>query len=420
MSSAWTRRGTAALCVCALVAAACSSDGGEAVDESSLVADDVGPDGTDVGAQVECVDTAETSQDPQVDEVLAVVRDSMAEQDLRAVALSIQRGGDDVVTTAFGETVNGVAATPDMRFWNGAIVFSYLGTVMLQLDDEGVLDIDEPIVRWLPDPPEAARITPRMLMASMSGYTDYVADDDFIDQLYADPFRAFTQDELEAYVFEQPLRFEPGTNVGYSHLNFRLAGEVIEAATGEPLADVMTERIIEPLGLAATSILFDSDMPGPRLHMFTDERGTYEDSSLWSAAWGVPEGAAMATTVCDVVTANTVIAGGELLSDESYEDFLDPGTLAVGRRTDACPTCIPMTDELHLGLGITNAGDWIIQTPLFTGIAGVQAYLPSEDLSVAIANTFGPDADVGVNGSTAILRRLVPVIAPESSFPDFG
>ncbi len=408
------------LCASALFVGACSGDGDEAVEGSAPAAIGSGSAATDAGTRTDCVDTAETSQDPQVDEILAVVSDSMAEQDLEAVTLSIRRGGDDVVTTALGETINGVAATPDMRFWNGAIVFSYLGTVMLQLADEGVLDIDEPIARWLPDPPEADLITPRLLMASMSGYTDYVADDDFIDQLYADPFRAFTQEELETYVFEQPLRFEPGTNVGYSHLNFRLAGEVIEAATGQPLADVLTERIIEPLGLTATSILFDSDMPAPRLFMFTDERGIYEDSSLWSAAWGVPEGAAMATTVCDVVTANTVVAAGDLLSDEAYDIFLDPGTLAVGRRTDECPTCIPMTDELNFGMGVTNAGDWIIQTPLFTGIAGVQAYLPSENLSIAIANTFGEGADVGVNGSTAILRNLVAVLAPESNFPNFG
>lgn len=414
-----TRRVVAALCAATLLVGACSSDGDEAVESTptTVASDSAAPGSAD---RIDCVDTSETSLDPRVDEILAVVSDTMAELDLAAVTLSIQRGGDDVVTAALGETVDGVPATPDMHFWNGAIVFSYLGTVMLQLADEGVLDIDEPMARFLPEPPQASRISPRMLMASMSGYTDYVANDAFIDQLYADPFRAFTQDELESYVFEQPLRFEPGTNVGYSHLNFRLAGELIEAATGRPLEDVLYERIVEPLGLADTSILSDANVPAPRLFTFTDERGTYEDSSLWSAAWGVPDGAAMVTTVCDVVAANAVIASGELLSEESYERFLAPGTLSVGRRTDECPTCIPMTDELNFGMGVTNAGDWIIQTPLFTGIAGVQAYLPSEGLSVAIASTFAEGGDVGVNGSTAILRNLVPVLAPASNFPDFG
>ena len=414
MFSPRSRAGIAALCTIALLLGACSSDGNEEVNEST-------PDTTGASStgQSDCVDTADSSQDPQVDELLALVSESMKEQDLKAVTLSIHRGGNEVVTTGLGETVNGVPATPDMHFWNGAIVFTYLGTVMLQLADEGVIGIDEPVAQFLPDIPDADAITPRMLMSSMSGYTDYVSDDDFITQLYADPFRAFTQDELEAYVFDEPLRFEPGTNVGYSHLNFRLAGEVIEEATGQPLEDALNERIIDPLGLTETTVLFTSDIPSPRLFMFTDERGSYEDSSLWSAAWGVPEGAAMATTVCDVVAANTVIGSGELLSEESYEILRNPGTAAIGRRTDDCPTCIPMSEELHLGMGVTVAGDWIIQTPLFTGTAGVQAYLPSEDLSIAIANTYGENSDIDVNGSTEIFRVLVPLLAPDSNLPQF-
>lgn len=343
----------------------------------------------------------------------------MTGQDLQAVTLSIYRGGEEVVTAGLGETVDGVPATPDMHFWNGAIVFTYLGTIMLQLAEEGVLDIDEPVARFLPDIPEADSITPRMLMSSMSGFTDYVADDGFITDLYADPFRAFSQDELEAYVFDKPLPFDPGTNVGYSHLNFRLAGEVIEQATGQALADVLSERIIKPLGLTATSVVSDAVVPAPRLFTFTDERGTYEDSSLWSPAWGVPVGATMVTTICDVVAAGAVIGSGELLSDESYEMLLDPGTAAVGRRDDDCPTCIPMSEELHLGMGVTVAGDWVIQTPQFTGIAGLQAYLPSEDLSIAIANTYGEGSDIDVNGSVQIFRALVPLLAPDSNLPQF-
>jgi D-alanyl-D-alanine carboxypeptidase len=414
MPSPRSRVGIAALCSIALLLGACSSDGNEQADESTPAASADGSAG-----ESDCVDTTDTSQDPQVDEILALVSESMEEQDLKAVTLSIHRGGEEVVTAGLGETVEGVPATPDMHFWNGAIVFTYLGTIMLQLAEEGLLDIDEPVTRFLPDIPEADSITPRMLMSSMSGYADYVADDRFIADLYADPFRAFTQDELEAYVFDMPLLFEPGSNVSYSHLNFRLAGEVIEEATGQPLADVLSDRIIEPLGLTETSIVSSAIVPAPRLFTFTDERGGYEDSSLWSAAWGVPGGATMATTICDVVAAGSVIGSGELLSEDSYETLVNPGTVAVGRRDDDCPTCIPMSEELHLGMGVTAAGDWLIQTPQFTGIAGLQAYLPSEDLSIAIANTYGENSDIDVNSSVQIFRALVPLLAPESTLPQF-
>ena len=78
-----------------------------------------------------------------------------------------------------------------------------------------------------------------------------------------------------------------------------------------------------------------------------------------------------------------------------------------------------MSEELHLGMGVTVAGDWVIQTPLFPGIAGLQAYLPSEDLSIAIANTYSENSDIDVNGSVQIFRALVPLLAPDSNLPQF-
>lgn len=365
-----------------------------------------------------CVDTTVSADDPQAGEIVDTAEQVMADQNLQTVLLRVERGDEEVVTAALGETLPGVPATPDMHFWNGAAVFSYLGTAMLQLQEEGLLDIDEPIEEYRPDVPEAERITPRMLMSSTSGYADYVPMDAWIDALYADPFRAFTQTELEEYAFGEPLLFEPGTNVSYSHLNFRLAGIVIEEAAGQPLAEVLAERILRPLEMDSTTSLDTADIPPPVLHTFTDERGVYEETSGWSPAWGVPEGAAQVTTVCDLAVAASGVGSGELISEESYETLVEPGTVGLGERTDECPSCIPMTEELHLGLGVVVAGDWVVQTPQFTGIAGIQAHLPSEDLSIAVASTIARDGDVDVNGSTDIFEALVPVLAPDSPVPD--
>lgn len=76
-----------------------------------------------------------------------------------------------------------------------------------------------------------------------------------------------------------------------------------------------------------------------------------------------------------------------------------------------------MTEELHFGMGVAIAGDWIIQTPLFTGIAGIQAYPPSEDLSIGVAATCGPGGDVSTNGATEVFKALATELAPDSPLP---
>ena len=397
--------------------AGCSSDGDDASSTTTAASDTDASGDTGGGAASGCVDTADGAAGEAAD-IVSVVEGAIDDLGLGGALVSVRRGGDEVVTAARGQTIPGVDATADMRFWNGAAVFSYLGTAMVQLDAEGVLDLDEPIATWLPDAPAADQITPRMLVSTTSGYLDYVPMQDWIDDVYADPFTPFDLERLEGYVFDEPLLYEPGTNVSYSHLNFQLAGAIVEEATGEPLADVLAARILEPLGLDDTETVDTAQIPGPILRTFSPERGTYEETSSWSPAWGVPAGATLATTVCDLAVGAAGIGSGKLLDDEGYAFLLDPGTADLGEPTDECPQCIPQTPDRRFGFGVIIAGDWIIQTPQFTGIAGVQAYLPDEDLAIGVANTYGPDADIDSNPSTQIFTELAALLAPDAALPE--
>ena len=81
---------------------------------------------------------------------------------------------------AWGERMTGVPATPDMHFRNGAVAIAYLGTLLLQLRDQGALALDDPLATWFPDYPAADRVTLTMLISGTSGYADYVTDDGFL------------------------------------------------------------------------------------------------------------------------------------------------------------------------------------------------------------------------------------------------
>ena len=162
-----------------------------------------------------CSPTAAPAPGSDAATVLEVAEQAMDDDGLRTVLISVERGGEQLVTAALGESVDGVPADPQQRFFDGAVVFSHLGTLMLQLADEGVLEMDEPIDTYVDGVPGGDRLTPRMLMSSTSGLADFVPMDAWIDQLYDDPFRPFTDAELEAYVYPEPLLFEPGTNVSY-------------------------------------------------------------------------------------------------------------------------------------------------------------------------------------------------------------
>ena len=108
--------------------------------------------------------------------------------------------------------MTGVPATTAMHFRNGAVAFSYLGTLLMEFVDEHKVKLDDTIDRWMPTLPEANKVTLKMLANQTSGYPDYEADPKWVAAFIADPFHIWTFDERMKYAFSRPVQFDPGTN----------------------------------------------------------------------------------------------------------------------------------------------------------------------------------------------------------------
>ena len=87
----------------------------------------------------------------------------MKTEHLRAVIVKVTQGDKVVISQAFGESMTGVPATTAMHFRNGAVAFSYLGTLLMQFVDEHKVKLDDTIERWMPQLPEANKVTLKML-----------------------------------------------------------------------------------------------------------------------------------------------------------------------------------------------------------------------------------------------------------------
>ncbi len=330
------------------------------------------------------------------------IRGEMRKNDLRAVIVEVSQGGRTLYRGAMGESMTGVPANPRMHARIGAVSIAFMGNLLLQLDQEGVLGIDDPVSKWLPTFPAAEEVTLRMLINGTSGYADYVQQDVFIDDFYADVFQRFTPADLLEYVFAKPLLFPPGTGWNYAHTNFVVLGLVLERATGTSLAKLLKERISRPLGLGRIRSANSARIPRPTLHAFTTERGIYEESTFWNPSWTLARGAIQTATIRDMARAARRIGRGDLLTEENYRAMLAPETAGLG----------PWNADRYYGLGVVVVNGWILQNPRFHGYSGVMAYLPSRDLAVAVFSTKGQKADPDANDSSAILTRLARILSP--------
>ncbi len=369
---------------------------------------------------------------PTADEISTVVREAMREQHLRAVIVRVTKGDRVIATRAFGSSLDGVPATTRMRFRNGAVAFAYVSTLLLRHVDAGRVSLDDTVDEWLPELPNADRVTLRMLANQTSGYPDYERDPAWEAAFEANPFRQWTYSERLKVAFSRPVLFEPGANWSYSHTNFMILGRILREVGGQPLATQLRRQVPRPMGLRATVADQTSQIPAPILHAYSSERrgvlelppttSFYEESTFWNMAWGTPVGATQTTDIRDLARSARAIGTGELLTRRSYRAMTQPRLLGFGQRQDNCtPSCFQQSVGYNYGLGIVRSGDWLLQNPLLGGYAATMAYLPDEDVAIAVATTFRQKAFNAEgsypNASDGIFRSLGALLAPDHAPP---
>jgi dipeptidyl aminopeptidase/acylaminoacyl peptidase/CubicO group peptidase (beta-lactamase class C family) len=167
--------------------------------------------------------------------------------------LGIAQAGE-VVTVAHGLTNvdTGVAVTPETLFQIGSVSKVWTATAVMRLVEQGVLDLDTPVVRYLPelvtsDPEVTARVTMRQLLNHTSG----IDGDVFTDTGRGD-------DCLERYVAsltDVPQNHPLAATWSYCNTGYSIAGRVIEKVTGKVWDEAMRELLFTPLGLTRTVTL---------------------------------------------------------------------------------------------------------------------------------------------------------------------
>lgn len=345
----------------------------------------------------------QTADAVDVDKITDIVSSQLAALDLSAAVFGVWQGDEEVVLGAVGESPIGVPATPNMQLRVGQPMEPMLSTALLQLADDGTLNLDEPIARWVPDFPRAEQITPRMLANSTSGISDYVTNPDFLKTFYANPIQEFTAQEIFDLANARPPLFEPGTNFAYAHSDLCLLGVVLEKASGESLGELLKNRVFTPLGMRESNVMMTPQMADPALHGYTNERGVFEDSTFWNPTAFLNSGN-LNSTVADVGRWVRALGTGELLSDSAFQEMMAPETAGLG----------PLTDERFFAFGTAHLGSWLFMNPSFGGYNGVALYDTESRTTIVIYATLGPTANANTNNTVPIASAIGALLLPDN------
>jgi CubicO group peptidase (beta-lactamase class C family) len=165
------------------------------------------------------------------------------------IALALVHDGRIVHVRGYGSAGGGRAVNGDTPFPIGSLTKSMTTVLARQLADEGRLDIDAPLQRYLPwftlaDAAAAQRITVRQLVNQTSGLS---RADGLLPLLHGNDPGA---EALARGLAGTPLGAPPGARYEYSNLNFALLGLVVEAVAQQPWQDRLRQRLFEPLDMA--------------------------------------------------------------------------------------------------------------------------------------------------------------------------
>ena len=288
----------------------------------------------------------------------------------------------------------GVATTTDSLFQIGSITKIYTATLVMQLIDQGAIDLDHPVEEYLPDSRLGSSetqtpITVRHLLSHTSGIDgDYFEDfgrGDGAIRRYA------------AACAQLPQLFSPGEMFSYCNAGFVVLGRIIEVLTREPFRIALRSRLVEPLGVEGPLTLPEEAI----LHRVA--AGHVKDPQHHvpkvTSVWSLPHATAPAGgTTCG--TARDLLALARLHLDEGRFDdskyVLSPGSVAaMQERQIELPSTRPGEEAWGLGWALDVWGG----EPIFGhdgGTIGQRAFLrvaPDKELAVALVSnsyTSGP------------------------------
>ncbi len=306
-----------------------------------------------------------------------------------AIVLVESPGGTFTLTS--GTVGEGSSVAPDAhdRTRIGSLTKTMTATIVLQLVEDGLVELDDLVGEHL-DPaflaglPNAATVTVRDLAHMTSGIAPYSLSDDFQAELFADPQKVWTPEQLVDAA--RPLdAWFPLDTTGwqYSNTNYVLLGMVIEHVTGASLQQVFQDRIFDPLGMDDSFLPEPSDhtMPAPHLRGITEQGqpdGTTTDATSWnpSEAWAA---GGVVSTLADLQKWGHALFTGV--------GVLDPATQQL-RRESILYAPAPLSPASGYGLGIGESHGWWGhdgQIPGFT--SSLQHHYDSDTTVVVLTNS---------------------------------
>ena len=256
----------------------------------------------------------------------------VADRLVPGLQVCVRRRGAVVFSKGFGlaniETATPMSPASVCRI--GSITKQFTAAAILLLAEDGKLSLNDNLAVYMPDFPNAQRLSVRRMLSHTSGLGNYTNNPNFLQMSRVDRSDAGL---MQAMVDASPkLAFEPGTDWQYSNTAYVLLGLLVQKAAGKPYAQVLQERLFAPHGLTHTAVDDAFAVVPNRASGYSDNTrtpGGFQNASF--IAMSFPGGAGALRSTCEDLCAwHGALLGGKVLPPEALKAMLTPATLNDG------------------------------------------------------------------------------------------
>ena len=289
--------------------------------------------------------------------------------------------GEWVHAAGIGNLATAQAMSVDDHVRIASISKTFVATVILQLVDEGMIGLDDPLESYIPGVPNGTGITIRQVLGMTAGIYDFVKDPVIAAEYAADPLMPFTPEDALAMIQASTPDFAPGERAQYSNSNYVLLGMIIEQLTGQPAGEGIADRVLVPMGMAQTSFPTTEAMPEPYAHGYAAvEEGSAELRDVTLSNPDVPwTSGAMISTLADLRIWVREMSEGTLLSPSSQAERLQWMPFAT----------TPL--DVSYGLGILKLNGLLGHNGGIAGYSSWAMHAAEDDASIVVVANLGTE-----------------------------
>jgi CubicO group peptidase (beta-lactamase class C family) len=197
-------------------------------------------------------------------------------------------------------------------FYIGSITKVFISTAVMQLQEKGLLNIHDPLAKYIPDFPNANKITLYHLLTHTSGIPEHT-----------ETTKPISHDDLIKKIAQGRLKFPPGTTWNYSDSNYSILAYIIEKLTNEPLDMYVKTNIFAKAGLKQTGFgtAFDKEPYQAKGYKIKNNQMISPKLPDMSELFGCGD---IYTTPYNMYLFDKALYNGKLISPESLKQFFTP------------------------------------------------------------------------------------------------